>query len=74
MATATLYIHDDGSTTCVLHAPFSVRGLLEENPRKKLHWTPRGTWEKASAQYLEYFKAQTGVDMNCETCTDMEAK
>jgi hypothetical protein len=73
MATATtskaLYIHDDGSVTCVDHAPYSAQGFMQENPRKKIIWTPRGTWEKATNEYREYFKTQTGVEMDCETCT-----
>lgn len=68
--TKTLYLHDGGEITCVEHAPFSLKSLLEENPRKKLYWTPRGTWEKADAQYATYFKQQTNMDLECESCEE----
>lgn len=65
-----LWIHDDGSVTCIEHAPYSVKSLLEEKPRKKTHWTPRGTWELAPANYADYFKQETGVDFDCEACSN----
>lgn len=65
-----IYIHDDGSSTCIEHAPHSVKNLLQENPRKKIHWTPRGTWELAPASFAEEFKQGTGFDFDCETCAE----
>ena len=65
-----LYIHDDGSITCVEHAPHSLLGLLQSSPRKRIHWTPRGTWELASADYYAEFKAGTGFNLDCEICRE----
>jgi hypothetical protein len=69
-----LYIHDDGSIICVDHAPSSLAGSLEDSPRKRLHWTPRGTWELAPKGYSDYFKKETGVDFDCESCSAEKEK
>ena len=65
-----IYIHDDGSLTCPQHAGANLSASLEAHPRKKIHWTPMGTWELADPAYAEFFKSQTGVDFDCETCSD----
>jgi hypothetical protein len=67
-----LYIHDDGSTTCIKHAPHSLLGSLESNPNKRIHWTPRGTWELATADYYDEFREGTGFDLECEICMQRE--
>jgi hypothetical protein len=69
-ATKKLYIHDDGSILCTDHAGHELSGAIKNNPRRKTHWTPRGTWEIATSDYYEYFKSGTGIDLDCEICRD----
>lgn len=68
-----LYIHDDGSVTCTEHAPFSLKAEIDNAPRKRTYWTPRGTWELADKSYFIAFKQGTGQDLNCETCVPFYA-
>ena len=69
-ATKKLYIHDDGSILCIDHAGHELSGAIKNNPRRKTHWTPRGTWEIATSDYYEYFKSGTGIELDCEVCRD----
>jgi hypothetical protein len=66
--TKKLYIHDDGTISCIDHAGFELSYLVKNNPRRKTHWTPRGTWEIATSDYYEYFKTNTGIELDCEIC------
>jgi len=63
-----LYTHDDGTITCIEHAGYELKSLATEKPKKRKHWTPRGTWELATAEDFAYFKQMIGSDMNCEEC------
>jgi len=65
-----IYIHDDGSSVCVEHAGANLAASIKANPDKKLHWTPRGTWELVPANYYPKYKKATGVDFDCESCFD----
>ena len=65
-----IFIHDDGSLVCIEHAPHSLSGEIELHPRRRTHWTPRGTWELAPADYADEFKQATGFDFDCEICAN----
>jgi hypothetical protein len=64
----TLFIHDGGEILCLEHAPYDLKAEAKENPRKRIIWTPRGTWEKAPKDYAMEFKRDTGLELDCEAC------
>ena len=68
-----LFIHDGGSTICPDHAGFELSAAIKNNPTRKTHWTPLGTWEIASSDHYESFKSGTGIELDCEECRDWSA-
>lgn len=64
-----LYIHDDGTVLCKEHAGAELSASLEHSPKKKIHWTPLGTWELAADDYYAEFTKFTGVQLDCESCS-----
>lgn len=69
-----IFIHDDGSLVCADHAWGDLKSCIEQEPRKRIHWTPRGTWELAPKNYAEEFERETGFKFECETCQTYEER
>lgn len=48
--TKTVWIHDGGTVACATHGGGYLAAAIKANPRKRIHRTPRGSWERDDTQ------------------------
>lgn len=59
---STLYINENGRTTCVRHGGFYLQCEVEAHPTRTNHDTSLDNWERLTADTIAEF------DLHCETC------
>lgn len=67
--TETIWINEDGMTTCMAHAGHYLRTAVAARPRSKRHFTPLDDWCAVTAADQAILKQEGEDPVTCETCT-----
>lgn len=65
---SSLYVHDNGETSCIAHAGSYLSSEYRHAPESDLYWTPLGSWERIDDDYVAEYVDLVGREPSCESC------